>query len=79
MRTLAAIALMAPLIVAPLPAIGQAVEIGPSGVQVYPHGGGGRECRQLRAACMHKEELGEQGQGNCQRYREMCGGRARGY
>jgi hypothetical protein len=22
---------------------------------------------------MHKEELGEQGQGNCQRYRQMCG------
>jgi hypothetical protein len=27
----------------------------------------------LRAACMHKEELGEQGMGNCRRYREMCG------
>jgi hypothetical protein len=24
-----------------------------------------------------KEELGEQGQGNCQRYRDLCGGRQR--
>jgi hypothetical protein len=22
---------------------------------------------------MHKEELGEKGQGNCRRYRQMCG------
>jgi hypothetical protein len=28
---------------------------------------------------MHKEDLGEQGQGNCRRYRELCGGGARGY
>src|SRR5215475_10845263 len=75
MKTLMLIALL----MAPLPALGQALEIGPGGVHVYPHGGGGRECRELRAACMHKEELGEQGQGNCQRYREMCGGGARGY
>jgi hypothetical protein len=27
----------------------------------------------MRAACMHKEELGEQGMGNCRRYRELCG------
>jgi hypothetical protein len=74
MKTLAVIALL----LAPFPAMGQTFEIGPGGVQVYPHGGGGRECRELRAACMHKEELGEQGQGNCARYREMCGS-ARGY
>ena len=29
-------------------------------------------CRELRAACMHKEELGEEGMGNCRRYRSMC-------
>jgi hypothetical protein len=69
MRTLVVIALL----MAPLPAIGQTVEIGPGGVQVYRHGGG--DCRALRAACMHKEELGESGQGNCRRYREMCGAR----
>jgi hypothetical protein len=27
----------------------------------------------LRQACLHKEELGEQGMGNCRRYRELCG------
>jgi hypothetical protein len=26
----------------------------------------------LRQACLHKEELGEQGMGNCRRYRELC-------
>jgi hypothetical protein len=30
------------------------------------------QCADLRAACMHREELGEQGRGNCRRYREMC-------
>lgn len=36
-------------------------------------GGGRREmCRELRRACMYKEELGEQGGGNCRRYRNAC-------
>ena len=29
-------------------------------------------CRELRAVCVHKEELGEQGMGNCRRFRELC-------
>lgn len=29
-------------------------------------------CREMRAACMHKGELGERGEGNCRRYRQMC-------
>ena len=73
MRTLILIGLL----IAPLPALGQTFELGPGGFRVYPHGGG--DCRELRAACMHKEELGEMGQGNCQRYRELCSGGARGY
>jgi hypothetical protein len=28
--------------------------------------------RNLRQACLHKEELGEEGMGNCQRFRRMC-------
>ena len=36
-----------------------------------PRGNG--QCEELRTACMHKKELGEKGQGNCQRYRQMCG------
>ena len=74
MRTLVVLAVL----MAPLPAIGQTFEVGPGGVQIEPHGGGG-DCRELRAACMHKEELGELGQGNCARYREMCGRGARDY
>src|SRR5215469_17039070 len=59
----------------------QEIHIGPGGVGVgpgyhshryYDRYEGGR-CHQLRAACMHKEELGEQGMGNCRRYRAMCG------
>jgi hypothetical protein len=40
----------------------------------YRHGNryGGGQCRELRQACLHKEELGEQGMGNCRRYRELC-------
>jgi hypothetical protein len=30
------------------------------------------ECRELRQACIHREELGEEGMGNCRRYREFC-------
>ena len=48
----------------------QQIEIGPGGVRVEPPHSGG--CRELREACIHKEELGEQGEGNCRRYRETC-------
>jgi hypothetical protein len=68
----------------PTSGFSQDVEIGPGGVQINPgygyHQGyhhrhyEGVDCRELRAACMHKEELGEQGQGNCHRYRQMCRG-----
>jgi hypothetical protein len=34
--------------------------------------GYGADCRSLRRACLYKEELGEVGRGNCQRYRELC-------
>ena len=65
------------LLMASLPVQAQEVEIGPGGVQVHPRGGA--DCRELRAACMHKQELGESGMGNCQRFRELCSGGARGY
>jgi hypothetical protein len=29
-------------------------------------------CRELRPACTHKEKLGDQGMGNCRRFRELC-------
>ena len=75
---------VAALFALPTSAFSQGVEIGPGGVQItpgypgYPHHGyyrerSGASCRHLRWACIHKEELGEQGLGNCRRYREMCG------
>ena len=29
-------------------------------------------CGELRVACLNKDKLGEQGEGNCRRYRETC-------
>jgi len=65
-----------------LPVNAQGIEFGPGGVRM---GGGerdygryGRErasrgvCAELRRACLNKEELGEQGEGNCRRYRRTC-------
>jgi hypothetical protein len=63
------------LLMAPLLVHAQTFEFGPGGLRVNPYGGGGDggvDCRELRAACMHKEELGETGRGNCRRYRELC-------
>jgi hypothetical protein len=59
----------------PVPASSQGIEIGPGGV--YIDRGRGREgrqgdCEELRRACLHKDELGEEGEGNCRRYRETC-------
>ena len=33
-------------------------------------------CERLRRACVNKEERGEEGEGNCRRYRAQCGERA---
>jgi hypothetical protein len=54
-----------------LPANAQ-IQSGPGGVRI----GGGGQCEELRRACENKGALGEQGEGNCRRYREVCGGRA---
>ena len=32
----------------------------------------GGQCEELRLACENKGRLGEQGEGNCRRYRETC-------
>ena len=49
---------------------GAAVETGVLQVQYGGH------CERLRYKCEHKYELGREGEGLCQRYREECGGRA---
>jgi hypothetical protein len=81
MRTFGfAIAVAAAMFVLPVNA--QRFEFGPGGVGI---GGGerdygreryyGRErggCAELRRGCLNKGELGEQGEGNCRRYRRTC-------
>jgi hypothetical protein len=52
-----------------LPVNAQSVEIGPGGVRI-----GRGDCEQLRRACENEGALGEQGEGNCRRYRLSCGG-----
>ena len=63
-------------------ATAQNIDVGPGGVRVDPgrrhHGyyegrsASDSRCGELRRACMHKGELGEEGGGNCRRYRNMC-------
>ena len=35
-------------------------------------GPGRGQCEELRKACLNKDQLGEQGEGNCRRYRQTC-------
>ena len=76
MRTYVLAILTAALFVLPTSAFSQVdFEVGPGWRGVYiPHGNryGGGQCRELRQACLHKEELGVQGMGNCRRYRKLC-------
>ena len=68
----------AAFLASPPSAFSQDLQFGPNGIQIIPgyhhhhHDEGEGDCRELRAACLHKDELGEQGQGNCERYRRMC-------
>jgi hypothetical protein len=50
------------------------VQVGPFRFFAEPHHHwSGADCRELRQACLHKEQLGEEGRGNCRRYRDVCG------
>ena len=77
MRTFGLAMAAAVLFVLPTSAFSQGIELGPGGIRVHPgyheeRYASGSECRELRQACLHREELGEQGRGNCQRYRRLC-------
>jgi hypothetical protein len=73
MRKLAlAFAAVAALLVFPISAFSQSIQIGPGGVRVDDGRRGGGQCEELRLACENKNRLGEQGEGNCRRYRETC-------
>jgi hypothetical protein len=73
MRTYILAIATAALFAIPTAAFSETIEFGPGGVRIAPYGHhrlynryeGGR-CAELRQACLHKEELGEQGMGNCQ-------------
>jgi hypothetical protein len=62
------------------PTVAQAqpsIQIGPGGVRVEDERDRrarrrGGMCEELRAACLNKDRLGEQGEGNCRRYRRTC-------
>ena len=84
MRAYALAIAAAALFALPTSSFSQGIEFGPGGVRIEPgyhhryyrgRSGYGRECRELRSACIHKEELGEEGLGHCRRYREVCRGR----
>ena len=75
------------LLLTPVAVSAQGIEFGPGGVRVDDGRGYGRDrgydrdrgrpprrddCRELRQACLNKEELGERGRGNCREYRETC-------
>lgn len=80
MRTYVLALVGAALFAIPTSTFSQEFELGPRGVRVdpgdhkhYPHYYGyAGSCRELRRACLDKEELGEVGQGNCERYRRLC-------
>jgi hypothetical protein len=80
MRIYAIAIAAAALLAIPTSAFSQGIEVGPGGVKVdpgYHHRYQGRsgyrvDCRELRRACLNKEELGEEGMGNCRKYREFC-------
>ena len=78
MRTYILAIATAALFAIPTEAFSEDITIGPGGVRIgpsyghhrlYNQGGG---CAELRQACLHKGQLGEQGMGNCQRYRTVC-------
>ena len=69
MRRLAVVIAVASVII-PTSVFSQSIQVGPGGVRIDDGRGG--QCQQLRLACENKDRLGEQGEGNCRRYRETC-------
>ena len=76
MRTYALALAFAVALFYPVSSSSQTIEIGPGGVHIDSDrdrdGARQGDCEELRLACLHKEELGEEGEGNCRRYRETC-------
>lgn len=75
-------AALAALLAVPSTGFAQGFYVGPGGVRIDDGRRGYHDerrraspgmCRDLRRSCMYKEELGEEGGGNCRRYRRLCG------
>ncbi len=81
-KILIAAAALGALMIQDAPSFAQGIRIGPGGVDI-DDGRGYRDerderryrrmCRELRDACENKDLYGEEGQGNCRRYRRTCG------
>ena len=69
-----ALAAVAAVLMLPISAFAQSIEIGPGGVRMDDGRSSrrGGQCEELRAACENRDRLGERGEGNCRRYREAC-------
>ena len=65
-------AVAAAMFVLPVGVNAQRFEIGPGGVRIGGERPSRGVCAELRRSCLHKDELGEQGEGNCRRYRRTC-------
>jgi len=74
MRVYAVVIFAGAFLAVPAVVSSQGVEIGPRGVEIHPSQGRSvaPDCAELRRACLSKDELGDQGEGNCRRYREVC-------
>ncbi len=82
MRSAFLAAAAAVFFVLPASSFAQELEFGPGGVRVEPgyhhryerryEGRSAVDCRSLRRSCLYKDELGETGRGNCERYRRLC-------
>jgi len=72
MRSLVFVVAAAAFFVLPTSTFSQSIQVGPGGVRIDDGRGRGGQCEELRRACENKDRLGEQGEGNCRRYREAC-------
>jgi hypothetical protein len=75
MRGYAIVIAVGALFAFPASALCQAIEVGPGGIRIEQDQGRSAsepDCAELRRACLNKEELGEEGEHNCRRYRELC-------
>ena len=75
MRMYALAIVAAVALFSPVPASSQGIEIGPGGDHIdrdRDREGRQGDCEELRRACLHKDELGEEGEVNCRRFRETC-------